>query len=308
MATAWVIDHPAHARLLAPLMRELSSTDDVIIACDRFEVRAMIENCDGHLPRRQTVWVPRPVGKGRWRNAWKRSRISKKALKGISKVISIGAPIELRVAPRNAKRIYITDTEVNHLAHRLARPTDVIIPTHFIDSLASPLMKKKARFHRIDGLHGHIHLQPHMRPSEISDPPKILVRRLKGDGIHDGEEILPIPEDWLEGLALQYADENEVEGNPWDLISDIAAMDGVVTQSVTLASEAVLLGIPTLLVTKAVRGFLNRLVEDGYPLFIARDYDESILAAWLAGLHLTDALEQSDWPNTKSEMLDFIKN
>ena len=308
MATAWVIDHPAHARLLAPLMRELSSTDDVIIACDRFEVRAMIENCDGHLPRRQTVWVPRPVGKGRWRNAWKRSRISKKALKGISKVISIGAPIELRVAPRNAKRIYITDTEVNHLAHRLARPTDVIIPTHFIDSLASPLMKKKARFHRIDGLHGHIHLQPHMRPSELSDPPKILVRRLKGDGIHDGEEILPIPEDWLEGLALQYADENEVEGNPWDLISDIAAMDGVVTQSVTLASEAVLLGIPTLLLTKAVRGFLNRLVEDGYPLFIARDYDESILAAWLAGLHLTDALEQSDWPNTKSEMLDFIKN
>ena len=308
MATAWVIDHPAHARLLAPLMRELSSTDDVIIACDRFEVRAMIENCDGHLPRRQTVWVPRPVGKGRWRNAWKRSRISKKALKGISKVISIGAPIELRVAPRNAKRIYITDTEVNHLAHRLARPTDVIIPTHFIDSLASPLMNKKARFHRIDGLHGHIHLQPHMRPSEISDPPKILVRRLKGDGIHDGEEILPIPENWLIGLALQYADENEVEGNPWDLISDIAAMDGVVTQSVTLASEAVLLGIPTLLVTKAVRGFLNRLVENGYPLFIARDYDESILAAWLAGLHLTDALEQSDWPNTKSEMLDFIKN
>jgi hypothetical protein len=223
-------------------------------------------------------------------------------------VISIGAPIELRVAPRNAKRIYITDTEVNHLAHRLARPTDVIIPTHFIDSLASPLMKKKARFHRIDGLHGHIHLQPHMRPSEISDPPKILVRRLKGDGIHDGEEILAIPEDWLEGLELQYADENEVEGNPWDLISDIAAMDGVVTQSVTLASEAVLLGIPTLLVTKAVRGFLNRLVEDGYPLFIARDYDESILAAWLAGLHLTDALEQPDWPNTKSEMLDFIKN
>ncbi len=131
---------------------------------------------------------------------------------------------------------------------------------------------------------------------------------MKGDGIHDGEEILPIPEDWLEGLELQYADENEVEGNPWDLISDIAAMNGVVTQSVTLASEAVLLGIPTLLVTKAVRGFLNRLVEDGYPLFIARDYDESILAAWLAGLHLTDALEQPDWPNTKSEMLDFIKN
>ena len=88
----------------------------------------------------------------------------------------------------------------------------------------------------------------------------------------------------------------------------INGQNHVATQSVTLASEAVLLGIPTLLLTKAVRGFLNRLVEDGYPLFIARNYDESILAAWLAGLHLTDALEQSDWPNTKSEMLDFIKN
>ena len=100
MATGWVIDHPAHARLLAPIMRELSETDDVIIACDRKEVRSMIENSDGHLPRRETVWVPRPVGKGKWRNAWKRSRISKKALKRVSKVVSVGAPIELRSSPK----------------------------------------------------------------------------------------------------------------------------------------------------------------------------------------------------------------
>ena len=173
MATGWVIDHPAHARLLAPLMRELSSTDDVIIACDRFEVRAMIENCDGFMPRRRTVWVPRPVGKGRWRKAWKRTRISGKALKGVSKVISIGAPIELRAAPRKAKRIYITDTEINRLAHGLARPTDIIIPTHFIESLSGSLMKKKVNFHRIDGLHGHIHLQPRLRPQEVSNPPKV---------------------------------------------------------------------------------------------------------------------------------------
>jgi hypothetical protein len=308
MATGWVIDHPAHARLLAPLMRELSSTEDVIIACDRFEVRAMLENSDGHLPRRRTVWVPRPVGKGRWKKAWKRARISGKALKGFDKVISIGAPIELRAAPRKAKRIYITDTEVNHLAHSLARPTDVIIPTHFIDSLSGPLMKKKAIFHRIDGLHGHIHLHPRIRPDKISNPPKILVRRLIGDGIHDEDEILSIPDSWLDGLSVHKADENSVEGNPWDLDGTIASMDGVITQSVTLASEAVLLGLPTLLVTKATRGFLNRLIEDGYPLFIASKYDESILAAWLAGLHLTDALETPDWPNTKSEILDLLKD
>jgi hypothetical protein len=289
-------------------MRELSETDDVIIACDRKEVRSMIENCDGHLPRRETVWVPRPVGKGKWRNAWKRSRISKKALKRVSKVVSVGAPIELRSSPKKARRIYITDTEVNHLAHSLATPTDIIIPTHFIDSLAGPLMKKKSKFHRVDGLHGHVHLHPHMRPSSISNPPKVLIRRLLGDGIHDSDEILSIPNDWLEGLDLSYADENEITDNPWDLTTKISQMDGVLTQSVTLASEAVLLGVPTLLVSKARRGFLDRLVDEGHPLFIAKEIDESILASWLAGLHLTDALEEPNWPDTKSELINLIKD
>ena len=289
-------------------MRELSSVDDVIIACDRSEVRSMIEYCDGHLPRRKTVWVPRPVGKGRWKKAWKRSRASKKALKNVSKIVSIGAPLELRAAPRKAKKIYITDTEINHLAHRLATPTDVIIPNHFIDSLSGPLMKKKCNFHRIDGLHGHVHLQPHLRPSSISDPPKILTRRLQGDGIHDSDEILSIPEDWLDGIDLSYADENQVDGNPWDLTTIMSGMDGVITQSVTLASEAVLLGLPTLLVSKARRGFLDRLVNDGYPLFIATEHDESILAAWLAGIHLTDALDEPDWPNTRLEILELLKD
>ncbi len=308
MASGWVIDHPAHARLLAPIMRELSSPNDVIIACDRQEVRAMLENCDGHLPRRRTVWVPRPVGKGRFRKAWTRSRISKKALKTVEKVVSVGAPIELRVAPRKARRIYITDTEINHVAHKLAQPTDVIIPTHFIDSLAGPLMKKKCDFHRIDGLHGHIHLHPHIRPTMICEPPKVMVRRLIGNGIHDSEEVIQIPESWLEGLEVTNADENQYEGNPWDLTTKISQMNGVITQSVTLASEAVLLGVPTLLVSKAKRGFLERLVNDGYPLFIARKTDESILAAWLAGMHLTEALEEPDWPNTKSEIINFIKD
>ena len=308
MSTGWVIDHPAHARLLAPIMRELSKPNDVIIACERHEVREMLEHGDGNLPRRRTVWVPRPVGEGRFRKAWKRSRISKKALKSVNKVVSVGAPIELRVAPRKARRIYITDTEINHTAHKLANPTDVIIPTHFIDSLAGPLMKKKCKFHRIDGLHGHVHLHPHMRPMSVFQPPKVLVRRLIGNGIHDSEEVISIPEGWLEGLDVTTADENQYEENPWDLTTKISQMNGVITQSVTLASEAVLLGVPALLVSKARRGFLDRLVEDGYPLFIAKEADESMLAAWLAGLHLTEALEEPDWPNARSELIDLIKD
>ena len=232
----------------------------------------------------------------------------KKALRNTSKVVSVGAPLELRVAPKSARRIYITDTEVNHLAHSLAKPTEVIIPNHFIDSLAGPLMKKNCKIHRINGLHGHVHLHPHMRPASISTPPKVLIRRLQGDGIHDGEEILSIPDDWLDGLDLLTADENQVEGNPWDLTTNISQMDGVITQSVTLASESVLLGVPTLLVSQAKRGFIDRLVDDGYPLFVTSEHDESILAAWLAGIHLTDALEEPDWPNTRSEIIDLIKD
>ena len=101
MAIGWVIDHPAHARLFAPLMREMSNPNDVIIACDRIEVRSMIEQSDGFLPRRKTVWVPRPIGKNRFRKALTRYRISRKALKNIELVISVGAPIELRAAPKN---------------------------------------------------------------------------------------------------------------------------------------------------------------------------------------------------------------
>ena len=308
MAVGWVIDHPAHARLLAPLMRELSGTDDVIVACERQEVRAMIENCDGHLPRRRTVWVPRPVGKGRWRKAWRRSRISKRALKDVQQVVSIGAAIETMVAPRKSRRIYITDTEINHTAHRIAKPTDIVVPTHFIDSLSGPLLKKRAKIHRIDGLHGHIHLRPQLRPKQVSDPPKVLVRRLKGGGIHDEDELLSIPEKWLDGFDLTYADENEFAGNPWELDRRIAGMDGVITQSVTLASEAVLLGVPTLLVSRAKRGFINRLADDGYPLFVAGVHDDEIHTQWMTGIHLTDALQTPEWPDTKQELLEILSN
>ena len=308
MRTCWVIDHPAHARLFAPLMREMSSENDIIIATERPEVHSMLENCDGHLPRRQTIWVPRPVGKGKWRKAYRRFRISISALKGIERVISIGAPLELLAAPKSSQRIYITDTEVNKTAHKIARKSasQIIIPTHFIDELSGKLLKTKARINRINGLHGHIHLRPQLRSKKVRDPPKVLVRRLVGGGIHDSDELLDIPESWLEGLDIESADENNFQGDPWKLDQTIASKDGVITQSVTLASEAVLLGVPTLLISKAERGFLQRLVEEGYPLFIAKEHDEALLVAWLAGLHLTDALELPEWPNCKEELLSLL--
>ncbi len=308
MGIAWVIDHPAHARLLAPIMKEISKTNDLIIACDRFEVRAMIENCDGYLPRRKTIWVPRPVGKWKFFKAWKRLNISKKSLRNVKMVVSVGAPLELRAAPKNARRVYITDTEINHLAHKLSKPTDIVIPTHFREEMSGKLMNKKARIHRIDGLHGHVHLHPQLRPMEVSNPPKIIVRELIGNGIHDSSEMLPIPQKWLEGLEIQRADENQIRGNPWELDKRLASVDGVITQSVTMASEAVLLGTPTLLVSKAQRGFLDRLVREGYPLFIANDNSQAKHSEWLSGLHLLDALETPNWPDTRNQLIEILKS
>ena len=328
MRTCWVLDHPAHVRLLAPLMRE-GGTPDLIVACQRDEVQRMIETGDGRLPRRQTLWVPRPIGEGRYRKAMLRLRSVQRFIKAanndgqgaVERVVSIGAPLELlgqkpRWWRRSSvkERWYITDTEVNHTAHNLALKgaTDVVLPRHWREDLDGGFLASfKGKVHRLDGLHGHVHLVPHRRPSKVSNPPRIIVRRLNGDGIHDGDEIVPFPGDALDGLATTFADEGEYEGSPWDLDRELAAHDGVITQSVTLASEAVLLGTPTLLISAAKRGFLDRLEREGAPLFRWRGQNDAVEwaavhAQFLAGLHLTDALESAEWPDAQRQLADLF--
>ena len=324
MRTCWVFDHPAHVRLLAAFLRN-GTTADLIVACDRPEVRTLIDQGDGRLPRRQTLWVPRPVGEGRKRKAVVRLRSVQRFLKAASKdgqgpvkrIVGVGAALEMMAAkPRwwrrssVVERWYITDTEANHLAHRLARnsATHLVVPNHWREDLDDGLLRSfKGRVHRIDGLHGHVHLVPHRRPTSVSSPPRILVRRLKGDGVHDAGEIVPFPADALDGLATTLADENTYDGDAWALDREVAAHDGVITQSVTLASEAALLGTPVLLISAAERGFLDRLEREGAPLFRWRgSVDEvewpSVHAQFLAGLHLTDALEPAAWPGAKQQL------
>ena len=139
----------------------------------------------------------------------------------------------------------------------------------------------------------------------------MLVRRLAGGGVHDGKEIVALPEDALNGLMLTNADENGYEGDPWGLDRELAAHDGVITQSVTLASEAALLGTPVLLVSAAERGFLDRLESEGAPLFRWRGTSDevewgSVQAQFLAGLHLTDALEAAAWPDAKGQLTTWL--
>ena len=221
MRTCWVLDHPAHVRLLAPFIRS-GSTSDVLVATDRKEVRQLLDSSEGVLPKRQLIWVERPIGKKRLRIAWKRMGEVRSFLKNalrtggkIARIISVGAPLELRVAKRLKipKRWYISDTEVNHLAHRLAAgmATDVLVPTHWNSSIdggwLEKLRKKGSTIHRLDGLHGMVHLRPQLRPKQVAVVPKIAVRRLDGDGVHDAGEILEIPESILEGIEHTRADE-----------------------------------------------------------------------------------------------------
>ena len=321
MRTCWVFDHPAHVRLLAPFLRS-GTESDVIIATNRYEVRQLMESSEGVLPRRQTIWVERPVGKGRYRTAWKRMRTVRQELKSASKggirferIVAVGAPLELRVAKKLGipNRWYISDTEINHFAHKLARnvATDAIFPTHWDESIDDGWLNKfsqKVNLHRLNGLHGHVHLRPQLRPVQVQDPPSFVVRRLQGDGIHDSDEVLEIPNQILEGIDITYADESKYEGDPWQFIAMLSQHNAVITQSVTVASESVLMGVPTLLVSDAKRGFLNRLESDGYPLFrlTSQSDVEEIQAQFLAGLFLTEALELPEWPDAQHQFAEFI--
>ena len=322
MRTCWVLDHPAHVRLLAPFIRS-GTTSDVVIATNRVEVRQLLKSSEGVLPKRQQLWVERPIGPKRLRLAWKRMRNARRFLieaqrsgGRFDRIIAVGAPLELRVAKRLKipKRWYISDTEVNHLAHRLAvnAATDVMVPTHWDTSIdggwLEQFRKKGAHIHRLDGLHGMVHLRPQLRPRQVAATPKVALRRLIGDGVHDAEEILSIPDSLLEGIESTQADESLYSGDAWEFTSMISMQDGVISQSVTVASEAVLMGVPTLLVSDAQRGFLDRLEADGYPLFRLRTGDdvEEIHAQFLAGLHLTDALDLPEWPNVRQKFAEFI--
>ena len=293
----------------------------------------MIEHGDGHIPRRQIHWVERPVGDKKRRKALDRWRSSHRFLaqccktgQPISRVVVVGAALELlawrspflkRTLRSISHRYYISDTEVNHIAHNLALKgaTHIIVPSHWDSSIDGGFLAKAEvkgiKINRLNGLHGHVHLSPGIHASKVSDPPKVLVRMLKGDGIHDADELSSIPESVIDGLEITNANEDEYDGDAWLLDRELSRHDGVITQSVTLASEAALLGTPTLLVTKAKRGFINRLQDDGYPLFVwsepcEGDGWQNMLAQFLAGMHLTDAIETEEWPDARAQLADFL--
>ena len=291
--TCWVLDHPAHLQLFRGFLSE-GSKMDILVATRRPEVEAMLADEVSPLPAREAILVERPAGSGllplqkEWR-ALRRIRAVRKVLvrrrvlgHPVQRVISKGAPLELRAAKRARvrERWYITDTEIHHLAHRLAlsAATDVVVPADWREDLdggfLSACKKRGTRIHYLEGHLPHAYLQPPHSTLVGSASrggagtgggiPQIFHRSLVGGGAHDKAELVSaaslIPD---LGMKVTTMAENQPNGGPWGFPGQLTKFDGVLSESVTVAHEAVCQGVPTLLVSKAQRGFLDPFLGGG---------------------------------------------
>lgn len=285
--TCWVIDHPAHAQTFMPFIRQ-GNTSDLLICCDRPDVRHLLERGEGVLPRRQILWVTRPAGISvgkikRLSIALKRYKTVRKELqmrngtsRQIKRIIGLGTPIELYAAKRSGikSRLYISDVEPDHFSHKwaLKSTTDILIPLCWKNDLDGGFIAKAVakgiEVHHFPGTKPHVYLRPITFSSSASDTRqvKVLIRSLLGGGIHDEREIIPLPNIAWEGLVIDSHTEGDRLDKPWELPNSLLNYDAVITQSVSLASEAAVLGVPVFLCSKAERGVLNWLEENGAPL------------------------------------------
>jgi len=308
---------------MAPFVRE-GSTQDMLLLTDRAEVRALYDQRDGHLPSRRAAWIPRALGvwsgQRRLRHAVRHLKRWCRDVPGSHRMVAMNAPL-MPWAGRLAgltRRWCAVDTEIQHRNLRwLERGvTDLVVPTHWREDLDGGRLAAWKRgatagrwqLHRLDGTHQHLHLVPIRRPTDLADPPRILVRRLLGTGSHDEGEVIALPDAVIDGFQVLAWDE---EAGPsdrmaWSLLERLSDVDGVVTQSTTFAAEAAYLGVPTLLVSAAERGYLDRVEAEGWPLFRHRGACEGeawldVRARWATGMALTDALAPDPWPNAKAE-------
>jgi hypothetical protein len=293
MRTCWVIDHPAHFQLFAPWIRA-GEEGDILIVAERDELDLMLENAP--LPEREVIRVPRPVGRAAFIRAHERMDTVRSGLrkKGIERIIVKGASLELRVAKRLgiAERWYLSDTESNSLAHRLAKgsATDVVLPLNW---LGGPVATA-ARQHRYPGILPHAYLQPPERVEKStgereqrSRKPLVFRRDLLGGGIHDRNELVDYSE-LADRLPVDFDSVGEGEAGDWDLPTRLLEYNGVLTGSTTLAAEAACQGIPTLLISRAQRGFLA-----GLPAL----YRDNQSKQWFESLN-SEPTSPDQWPET----------
>ena len=276
MRTCWVIDHPAHFQLFRQWFRD----DDILVVTERQELDAMLaDGFDQHVlrvPRVQGTLLQK-VGLGRRRQKAVRAFLRAHP---VFRVISKGAPFELRAAKGLvAERWYLTDTEINTAAHKLAKATHVLLPESWEGSLKAT--------HTYPGILPQAYVPPNTDAWESAkgqvqkqiglseDDLVVFHRKLTGDGIHDTPEIVNY-EQAIRKMEVHFVENKEstasTDGSAWELPVQATLFDGILTGSTTLAAEAVVQGVPTLLISKAKRGFLTYLSDQ--PHFFHWNEDE----------------------------------
>ena len=265
MRTCWVIDHPAHFQLFRQWFRD----DDILVVTERQELDAML--ADGfeqpvlRVPRVQGTFLQK-VGLGRYRQKAVRSFLKSNP---VSRVISKGAPFELRAAKGLVtERWYLTDTEVNTTAHKLAKATHILLPESWEGSLKAthtypgilPQAYVPLNSSAWESAKGQVQRQLGLSEGDLV----VFNRKLTGDGIHDTLEIINY-EQSIRKMDVHFVENKEstaaTDGSAWELPVQATLFDGVLTGSTTLAAEAVVQGVPTLLISKAKRGFLTYLSD-----------------------------------------------
>ena len=265
MRTCWVIDHPAHFQLFRQWFRD----DDVLVVTERQELDAML--ADGfeqrilRVPRVQGSFLQK-VGLGRRRQKAVRTFLQSNP---VFRVISKGAPFELRAAKGLvAERWYLTDTEVNTAAHKLAKATHVLLPESWEGSLKAthtyPGILPQA-YVPLDSSAWESAKGQVQREIGLSDEDLVVFhRKLVGGGVHDDNETVNY-EQSIRKIQVHFVENKESaaasDGSAWELPIQATLFDGVLTGSTTLAAEAVVQGVPTLLISKAKRGFLTYLSD-----------------------------------------------
>ena len=268
MRTCWVIDHPAHFQLFRQWFRD----DDVLVVTERQELDAMLVDGFGQhilrVPRVKGSFLQK-VSLGRRRQKAVRTFLRSNP---VFRVISKGAPFELRAAKGLvAERWYLTDTEANTAAHKLAKATHILLPESWEGSLKAT--------HTYPGIlpQAYVPLNTDAWESAIGqvqtkiglseDDLVVFQRKLVGGGIHDTHEIVNY-EQVIRKMEVHFVENKEsaaaTDGSAWDLPVQASLFDGVLTGSTTLAAEAVVQGVPTLLISKAKRGFLTYLADQSH--------------------------------------------
>ena len=281
VVTAWVLEHPAHFQLLSPFIKK-GDRNDVLIITTREECMNMYKKSKNYLPDREVFFVERPFAKNysrlktllkviKRRIRVKRFLNKRQKNNPIDRIVVMGASLELlsAKAARINQRIYISDTEIHHLAHKLAlrSATDVLLPKYWRKDLDDGFSEKCKKYKINLLIHENIHAEMRVFNRNHKCNDRIICRLLEGGGNHDSKEILDVENKLhLINGKIDFFNEGFLHENPWELCNLISQYSSVITQSTTFAAEAAIQNIPTLLFSKAKRGFLSELLSRNKPL------------------------------------------